>query len=177
MPEATGSLFVVTTLAAVPLRRIALFVALMATAVALGPALAHLFELPNKINLPKDDYFIVQRIYAGWSLLGGVLAIQLVAIVSVVLTARDDRRLWTLASAALVCLAGAQALFWTFTYPANAATANWTVQLGDWQALRLRWEYSHAGGAFLQLVAMACLSLGAVGNCRRQTACRARVDG
>ena len=130
----------------------------MATAVALGPALAHLFELPNKINLPKDDYFTVQRIYAGWSLLGGLLALQFVAIGSVVLTARNDRRLWTLALVALVCLVGAQALFWTFTYPANAATANWTVQPEDWQTLRLRWEYSHAAGALLQLAAMACLS-------------------
>jgi hypothetical protein len=141
----------------------------MATAMALGPALAHLFELPNKINLVKDDYFTVQRIYSGWSLLGGVLALQLVAIASVVLAARDDRRLWTLALAALVCLVGAQALFWTFTYPANAATANWTVQPDDWQALRLRWEYSHAAGALLQLLAMACLSLGAVWSRRRMT--------
>jgi len=37
----------------------------MATAIALGPALARLFELPNKINLSKDDYFTVQPIYAG----------------------------------------------------------------------------------------------------------------
>jgi hypothetical protein len=139
----------------------------MATAVALGPALAHLFELPNKINLPKDDYFTVQRIYAGWSLLGGLLALQFVAIGSVVLTARNDRRLWTLALVALVCLVGAQALFWIFTYPANAATANWTVQPEDWQALRRRWEYSHAAGALLQLAAMACLSLGAVRDNRQ----------
>ena len=86
---------------------------------------------------------------------------------SVVLTARDDRRLRTLALIALVCLVGAQALFWIFTYPANAATANWTVQPEDWQALRLRWEYSHAAGALLQLAAMACLSLGAVRDNRR----------
>jgi hypothetical protein len=140
---------------------------LMATAIALGPALAHLFELPNKIDLPKADYFTVQQIYAGWSLLGGLLAVQLVAIASVILTARDDRRLSTLASVALVCLVGAQALFWIFTYPANTATANWTVQPDDWQALRLRWEYSHAAGAVLQLLAMACLCLGAVGDDRR----------
>lgn len=69
----------------------------MATAIALGPALAHLLELPNKINLPKDGYFIVQQIYAGWSLLGGPLALQFVAIARVVLAARDDRRPRTLA--------------------------------------------------------------------------------
>lgn len=144
-----------------------MFIALMATAIALGPALAHLLELPNKIGLPKDDYFIVQRIYAGWNLLGGVLALQLVAIVSVVFTARHDRWLWPFALAALACLVGAQALFWIFTYPANVATANWTMPPDDWQALRLRWEYSHAAGAIFQLVAMACLCLGAVGDKRR----------
>jgi len=147
---------------------VALFVALMATAVALGPALAHLFELPNKVDLPKVDYFVVQQIYAGWSLLGGLLVVQFVAIASVVVTSRDDRRLRILAALALVCLIGAQALFWIFTYPANAATANWTMQPENWQALRSQWEYSHAAGAMLQLVAMACLSLGAVGDNRRR---------
>jgi hypothetical protein len=136
----------------------------MATAIALGPALAHLFELPNKINLPRDDYFTVQRIYAGWSFLGIVLAVQLVAIASVVLTARGDRRPMRFALGALACLLGAQALFWIFTYPANSATANWTVRPDDWQVLRLQWEYSHAMGALLQLAAMACLSLGAIGD-------------
>jgi hypothetical protein len=140
----------------------------MATALALGPALAHLLELPNKIDLPKDAYFTVQQIYAGWNLLGGVLALQLVAITSVVFTARPDRRLTALAFVALGCVVGAQALFWIFTYPANAATANWTMQPDDWQALRLQWEYSHAAGALLQLGAMACLGLGAVGDNRRR---------
>jgi hypothetical protein len=38
------------------------------TALALVPAGAHLFELPNKIGLSQDRYFIVQSIYRGWAL-------------------------------------------------------------------------------------------------------------
>lgn len=110
------------------MRRIALFIALMSTALALGPALAHLLELPNKIALPRNAYFTVQQIYAGWSLLGVVLLVQLVSIASVIAFADEERRLRLCAIVALLCLVGAQALFWTFTYPANAATANWTVQ-------------------------------------------------
>jgi len=144
------------------LRRIALFVALMATAMALGPALAHLFELPNKIGLPADAYFAVQQIYSGWSLFGALLAVQLLSIVAVIVAARTDRRLRSLAVLALACLAGAQALFWIFTYPANAATENWTVRPDDWRILRRQWELSHAAGALLQLAAMACLSIGAL---------------
>ena len=44
---------------------IAFFVALLASALVLGPALAHVLELPNKIGLPRDEYFIVQKTYRG----------------------------------------------------------------------------------------------------------------
>jgi hypothetical protein len=37
------------------------FLAIMLTAIAMGAALAHLFELPNKINLGAADYLTVQR--------------------------------------------------------------------------------------------------------------------
>ncbi|HEV8657074.1 MAG TPA: hypothetical protein VGS96_00470 [Thermoanaerobaculia bacterium] len=32
--------------------------------------MAHLFELPNKIGLSRDDYPTVQQIYRGWALAG-----------------------------------------------------------------------------------------------------------
>jgi hypothetical protein len=46
------------------------FLALFFASIALGPALAHLLELPNKINLARADYLTVQQIYRGWALLG-----------------------------------------------------------------------------------------------------------
>ena len=103
-----------------------------------------------------------------WQRLGWLLAIQIVSILAVAVLAGDDRRMRRLALLALICIAGAQALFWTLTFPANTATANWTVQPDDWETLRRRWEYSHAAGALLQLAAMACLSLGAIGDNRRR---------
>ena len=41
------------------------FIALFFVALALGPALAHLLELPNKITLAREDYLTVQQIYRG----------------------------------------------------------------------------------------------------------------
>ena len=146
---------------------VALFVALLSTAVALGPALAHLLELPNKIDLARSDYFTVQQIYRGWSLLGGLLLVEFVSLIAVVLYARADKRMRNAALVALLCLVGAQLLFWVFTYPANAATENWTVQPENWRELRQRWEFSHAGGAVLQLIAMASLIAGVVGRHRQ----------
>ena len=40
------------------------------TALAWIPAGAHLFELPNKINLLRDADLTVQGIYAGWAWFG-----------------------------------------------------------------------------------------------------------
>ena len=46
------------------------FLAIMLTAIAMGAALAHLFELPNKIDLSAADYLTVQRNYDNWSIVG-----------------------------------------------------------------------------------------------------------
>jgi hypothetical protein len=51
----------------------------------------------------------------------------------------------------------AQVVFWTFTYPANQATNNWTVLPANWQDLRTQWEYSHATGAGLNFIALITL--------------------
>ena len=133
------------------------FVALLATALALGAALAHALELPNKMALGREEYFVVQRIYAGWSRLGYLLAAQLIALLALAVMARDERRVMRLVVVALLCLAGAQAAFWLWTFPANAATADWTRMPPDWERLRREWEYSHAAGAALQVLGMASL--------------------
>lgn len=139
---------------------IVFFVALLASALALGPALAHVMELPNKIDLPRDEYFTVQKVYRGWSQIGWVLIVQVAALVAAALQERSDRRVMVLTLLALACVVAAQGLFWTFTSPANVATANWTVMPDDWERLRVRWEFSHAAGALLQLLGF-CLLVGA----------------
>ena len=61
---------------------------------------------------------------------------------------------------ALAALVGTQIVFWVVTYPINTATANWTVLPHNWEVLLgQRWEYSHAAGAGLQLVAVMALLL------------------
>jgi hypothetical protein len=138
-------------------RNLAFFIALIATAIALGAALAHLLELPNKIHLPADQYFVVQKAYRGWNRLALLLLGELASMtwLTILYWAQPAVR-WPVI-AALACLVAAQAIFWTFTYPANFATSNWTHIPANWQALRSRWEYSHAAGALFQVGAMAAL--------------------
>ncbi len=143
-------------------RDAALFVALLATALALGAGLAHALELPNKIGLSRDDYFVVQQIYRGWNLLGFLLFVQLVSMIAVAVMSRNEpRTLWP-SVVAILCLLGAQLLCWTLTFPANVATSNWTVIPDNWDALRAQWEYSHAAGAGFQILAMASLIVAAL---------------
>lgn len=133
------------------------FVALLATALALGAALAHALEFPNKIGMSREQYFIVQRIYDGWSRLAFLLAIELVGILGVIWLHKSDTQVRWPALVALACLVGAQGVFWIWTFPANQATDNWTTQVDDWERLRFNWEYSHLAGAVFQTLAMAAL--------------------
>ena len=68
--------------------------------------------------------------------------------------------------AAALFLVAAQAVFWTFTFPANVATENWTVAPDDWERLRRQWEYPHALGALFQLLVVASLILAALRRAR-----------
>lgn len=138
---------------------IAFFVALLATALAMGAALAHALELPNKIDMLRDHYFVVQRAYDGWNRLAYLLAVELVGMLAVIWLYRSESRVLAPALAALACLVIAQAIFWIWTFPANQATANWTMQPDDWERLRREWEYSHLAGAVFQTLAMASLIL------------------
>jgi hypothetical protein len=147
------------------------FLALLFAALALAPAAAHLLELPNKIGLPREEYLTVQQIYSGWWLLGIVVLGALVSSLALALATRRRRREFVPALIGFLCIAGTQALFWTFTYPANEQTANWTLLPEHWRALRTQWEYSHAASAVLNLVAfiaIACSVLRAHGSSARR---------
>lgn len=148
--------------AGVSMADLVFFVALLATAFAMGAALSHALELPAKLTLARDDYFTVQQIYRGWSMLGYVLGVQLIALLSVAIAVRREPTALWFALAALLCLGGAQAVFWLFTQPANEATQNWTTMPDNWAQLRRQWEYSHLVGAGLQVLAMATTAMAAL---------------
>jgi len=139
--------------------RVMQFLAVMLTALALVPAGAHFFELPNKIALSQEQYFTVQAIYRGWALFGFVLIGALAANLGLAIALRRQKTPFRLALLAFLLVAATLAIFFTWTYPANQATANWTVAPENWEALRLQWEYAHATNAVLTFVALCALML------------------
>lgn len=140
--------------------RVVHFLAVVLTALALVPAGAHLFAMPNKIGLPQDAYFTVQGIYRGWALFGFILAGALAANLALaIMLRRPHRGSALLALGAVLALVATLAVFFTWTEPANRATANWTVVPENWQDLRRQWEFAHAAGAVLTFVALCCAVL------------------
>jgi ABC-type cobalamin transport system permease subunit len=103
------------------------FFSLLFAALVLAPALAHLLELPNKIGLSRADYLIVQQIYRGWALLGVVVLGALLSTLILTILVRKRPGKFALSLVAFLCIVGTQVVFWTFTFPANQQTSNWTV--------------------------------------------------
>ena len=134
------------------------FFSLLFAALALAPALAHLLELPNKIGLSRDNYLVVQQIYRGWALLGIVVLGALLSTLILTILVRKRSNEFALSLAAFLCIVGTQVVFWTFTFPTNQQTSNWTVLPENWETLRMQWEYSHATSALLNLIAFIALA-------------------
>lgn len=142
--------------------RVLRFCAIMLTALALVPAGAHFFELPNKIGLDQQAYFTVQAIYRGWALFGFVLIGALLANLALTLLLAHRRGPYLLPLLAFLLVAATLAIFFTWTWPANQATSNWTLPTPNWDSLRTQWEYAHAVNALLTFIALCLLTWSAV---------------
>ena len=138
------------------------FISLLSAVVALGPAFAHLLELRVKIRLPLEQYRIVQQLYRGWALIGVAVVTAIFSTLGVAFLVRAQRQRFALTLIAFLLLIGTQIIFWAVTFPVNQRTRNWTVFPPDWKDLRLRWEYSHAAGAVLNLIVVVVLILSVV---------------
>jgi hypothetical protein len=139
------------------MQRTLYFVALMLTAIAMSLAIAHLAELPNKIDISAAHYLIVQRNYDNWSVLGLVVPAAFLSVVALTIALRGTGAPFTLALIALVLLVGELIAFWGFIFPVNQATQNWTMMPENWEALRRQWEFSHAVRAVLYVLAFGAL--------------------
>lgn len=145
------------------------FAAIVLTALALVPVGAHLLELAAKISLDQAQYLTVQQIYRGWAFLGVVLIAAMLANLILAFRSRSQTMPMLLAGAAALLLAVTLTVFFTWTFPVNQATANWTAAPADWEDQRARWEYSHAANAVLTFLALLATVAASLGWSRRST--------
>jgi hypothetical protein len=143
------------------------FFTLLFVGLALAPGLAHVLQLPHKMDLSGNDYLRVQQLYAGWAWLGIVVLGALVSTFLLTVLVRTRLRQFALACVAFGSVLVTQVIFWMFTFPVNQETQNWTTLPANWTLLRERWEYSHATAAAFDLIAFVAVVfavLAAVGH-------------
>jgi hypothetical protein len=114
------------------------------------------------MDLPRDAYLTVHGIYAGWAWFGIVDLAALVLNVVLAVRLRRQRPAVCFAWTAALCFIVFFAIFFTWTFPANRATANWTALPDDWSGLRREWEYSHAVNALVMLIALCSATLSVI---------------
>ena len=132
--------------------------AVVSIAIYLVPGGAHFCELANKMAMSQSEYMTVQKIYAGWSSFGVTIVAALLLTLLHTFMVRRDRTAFLLSLVAFLCLAATQGIFWTFTYPMNVASNQWTVAPADFEAVRRQWEYSHAVNAALTFAALVAIT-------------------
>lgn len=154
--------------------------AVLAAVVVTATALAHLFELPGKKRLGREDYLVVQKIYYPGFTLAGTLEVPavLLLLVSTVLTGFAGVDFWLRAIATLA-FAAVHAAYWLRVHAVNkvwlndeeltnAATRFFGTDqthpnnTEPWTRLRDRWENGHTlravlacGGLIAAIAALA----------------------
>jgi hypothetical protein len=140
----------------------AFVLSVLLVAISMAAAWAHLLAMPTKLTLTREQYLAAQQIYRGWAVLGIVVFGALASTVALAIMVRQSPRTFALCVASSASVALSLLVFFLFTYPANQATANWTMMPDNWSELRRHWEYGHATGAILYFAALAMLTLALV---------------
>jgi hypothetical protein len=140
------------------------FVVIMLLVVSAAAAIAHLLELPAKVQFDAALWLtLLQSLYppAFGPVAGSAEAAAVVGsiVLAIAVRARGATFRWAVLAAA--CLAIAHACFWIWVVPVNAAMLPLTAETlpSDWMQLRDQWEYTHAVRAVLEFVALAALVL------------------
>jgi protein-S-isoprenylcysteine O-methyltransferase Ste14 len=138
------------------------------------PEGAHFFEMFNKLKLTPSDYLIVQRIYDDWAFFGVAIVVALGCTLLHAIAMRSNPRSRRLSLASFASLIVTQAIFWSFIYPMNSLTQNWTAMPANFEAVRRQWEYAHAASAGVTLLALVLVLCAVIPGARAD---RSVADG
>lgn len=139
------------------------FFALVLTSLSLSLSMAHLLELPQRLQFDRQLWVRVTVIENVYRLFGSVgAAFEITSILAaVVLTFLVRRRgstfYWTLGGAILLVLAFVSWIM--FVAPMNGEFGRWLtnpVPL-DWTRYRDQWEYAHAVNALIKIIGLSLL--------------------
>jgi len=145
--------------------RIWRFITLMLTSFSLSLSMAHLLELPQRIQFDQQLWVrvtVFENVYRLFGSVGAAFEITaiLTAIVLVfVVRKRGSTFYWTLGGAILLVLAFVSWIM--FVAPMNAEFAKWLTNPvpADWTRYRDQWEYAHAVNAFIKIIGLSSITI------------------
>lgn len=140
------------------------FATLLLTALALALTTAHVLEMPQKLAYGAELYSAVNTtLYRWFAIAGGIWSIgAILAAAGLVIFVRDrpDVRRWAIAGTVLLVL-------WLASWLAIVAPVNDEIAAALsreparvpalWMEMRARWEWGHALGFILELLAFCAL--------------------
>lgn len=139
------------------------FITLILTSLSLSLSMAHLLELPQRMQFDHQLWVrvtVFENVYRLFGSVGAAFEITaiLTAIVLVFLVRRRGSTFyWTLGGAILLVLAFVSWI--VFVAPMNAEFARWLVNPvpADWTRYRDQWEYAHAINALIKIIGLSFL--------------------
>ncbi len=149
--------------------KIARFVTLVLSALALTMTSAHVLELPQKLRYPADLYAAVNgSLYKYFAIVGGlymVAAILSACVLVWLVRGRHPAFEWAALGALFSILSFASWL--VIVQPVNAEVARaqasgFGAVQAVWSRLQGRWEYGHVTGFLLELVGFSALAVSSV---------------
>ncbi|MFH7030970.1 MAG: hypothetical protein ACHBN1_37900 [Heteroscytonema crispum UTEX LB 1556] len=141
------------------------FITIMLTSLSLSLSMAHLLELPQRMQFDQQLWVkvtVFENVYRLFGSVGAAFEVGaiLTAIVLVFLVRRRSSTFyWTLGGTVFLVLAFVSWIM--FVAPMNAEFAKWlTNPIGsDWTRYRDQWEYAHAINAFIKIIGLSLLVL------------------
>ena len=139
------------------------FITIMLASLSLGLSMAHLLELPRRMQFDQQLWVrvtVFENVYRYFGSVGAAFEIGsvLAAIVLAFLVRKHGSTFyWTLGGAILLVLA---LVSWViFVSPMNAEFATWLTNPvpPDWTRYRNQWEYAHAVNALLKMIGLSSL--------------------
>lgn len=144
------------------------FITIMLTSFSLSLSMAHLMELPRRIQFDQELWVrvtVFENVYRYFGIVGAVFEISaiLTAIVLVFLMPRKSSAFyWALGGAILLVVAFISWIL--FVAPMNAEFARWLTNPipQDWTRYRDQWEYTHAINALIKIVGLSLIVVSAL---------------
>jgi len=139
------------------------FITLVLASLSLSLSMAHLLELPQRMQFDQQLWVRVTVLENVYKLFGSVgAAFEITAIITAIALVLLARRrgstfYWTLSGAIFLVLAFVSWIM--FVAPMNAEFAKWLTNPvpADWTRYRDQWEYAHAVNAFIKIIGLSLL--------------------